>query len=317
MAAATKKSEWLVALALFASCGRETTKVVATPIASASASPAACTHAYSVTAVVTGSWFGDPTQATTAPMLVVRLDDAGLGPPDALTVAQVPVAQPFFDADVNLAELCSDEATAPGTIAVKCITEHGKLSHVVVRSAHDGLDVVTDGAAPVHWRMTYGPERFDGACYTLHGLGALRDLEPARAAWGRDVPSARCSGTPRTRPVHVVFDFVDVPGDPPSSNPNREKIAVSIPGWKRDLGVLSNLGGGLHPTRYTDADAIRLVTSDMGTEDRFAYRLGDRLYVVEGGDHVVSTDLPCGAKVAFDVHYRWRDSIVEDHATLR
>lgn len=57
--------------------------------------------------------------------------------------------------------------------------------------------------------------------------------------------------------------------------------------------------GGLHVTRYEDVQALLVETSDMGTEERFAYQLGDRLYFTRD-EAIASTDLPCGARAIFD-----------------
>ncbi len=273
------------------------------------AQASACSATYSVSAVIEGSWFGSPTSAAPPPMLVVRLDDAALGPPASREVARVPLALPFFAADAKLGELCSDAGGAE--IDVQCVTGP-RLSRVVVRHAGDGLDASIDGAAAKHWTMPYAKS---GACFTLRGLGVHRDLEPTRAAWGRDVPSDRCKDEPRKRPVRVAIDFLAPssaqPCAPGEKASNANEVVVSTPGWKKSLGVLSNLCGGLHPLRWSDADALRLETNDMGVEERDVYRLGDRLYVVEGGERITSTDLPCGAKVTFDVRYPHRDGIVE------
>jgi hypothetical protein len=81
-------------------------------------------------------------------------------------------------------------------------------------------------------------------------------------------------------------------------------VRLTVPSRRLDLGVLANQCGGLHVVRYDDADAIRLETSDMGTEYRFAYRLGDRLYFTSADGRIASVELPCGARVRFQVSRR-------------
>lgn len=269
----------------------------------------ACSATYSVSAVIEGSWFGDAADARPPPALVVQLDDATLGPPSSREIARVSLALPFFAADVKLRDLCSDVGAAG--LDVQCVTG-ARLSRIIVRPAGDGLDASIDGAPAQHWTM---PNGAPGACFALHGLGEHHELEATRAAWGRDVPSDRCGNKPRTLPVHVAVDFLPPPTPTPcapgTKASNTNEVVVSTSGWKKSLGVLSNLCGGLHPLRWSDADALRLDTSDMGSEDRDVYRLGDRLYVVEGGDHITSTDLPCGARISFDVHYPHRDLLIE------
>jgi len=293
----------------------------ATPTLVTAQSP--CKAIYPVTTVIDGSWFGDGSGLSGAPgikryppVLVVGLDDPSLYARFS-DVVTIPLAAPFFAQDVKLDELCSDSGHEPGTIEVECVVGP-KLSRVVVRPSGDGLDVSVDGGAPQHWNMKFEAELYEGACYELHGLGVRRDLEPARAAWGRDEPSARCGSTPRTRITHVAIDLLAPPGYKPAPGSQLvplNDVIVSMPGWRMGLGQISNLYGGLHVIRYTDVEAVMISATDMGSEWREAYRLGDRLYVVEK-DRITSTELPCGAKAVFEVHYH-QDSFSETKGRMR
>jgi len=220
-------------------------------------------------------------------------------------VASLSPAVPFFAARLQPRELCTEETNGEKEIAVRCIVGRGQMKRLVVQNGRHDLIVREEGKPARSWTMNGFPD----VCFDLHPYGAHRDLEPLRAAWGLDADRIPCRNGPNVSPVRVVVELQPVPDAGPSfcngksGLTNAAAVRLLVPGSHaaQDLGVLGNLCGGLHVTRYDDVEALGLGTSDMGTEQRFAYRLGDRLYFVTADDRFGSVELPCGAKVAFDV----------------
>lgn len=104
----------------------------------------------------------------------------------------------------------------------------------------------------------------------------------------------------------------------PRSGPvdrTRVQLALPLPAGEIDLGILSEQCAGIHVVRYADADAVSLGTSDMGDDDRFAYRLGDRVYFSTASGGIGSAEIPCGARVMFDPPARAVTST--EHAKVR
>jgi hypothetical protein len=310
----------LVLVATTLACSRPTRVSLEAP---ADASP--CDRRIAVASRVVGSWRGDATdESRGSPHLVVEIDDPSAGSSQTREIARLPIASPFFAAEVGPSDLCADDGSTPDELSIRCIADRGEIVRARVHDDGHALRVRIGDAPATRWQMAHA----ENACFDLHGLDERRDLEAARAAWGRDMPSARCEGKrAASGPVRAVLDFP--PGrekpyfcaggwDRPGGATDATSVRVSIPslGIRKELGALGNQCGGLHVTRFTDADAIALETSDMGLEKRFAYRLGDRLYVVGEDDRIAALDLPCGARVVFDVRYPWREGVEQREAKL-
>jgi hypothetical protein len=280
-----------------------------------------CEARLPVKAEVVGSWLGSVTDEATPPALVVEVVDPNSGSRTSREIVRLPAAVPFFATDWDPKDLCSDDGSTSEQVSVRCIVGRGIVSHVLVSNNGNTLDVRVDDAPAHHWQMP----AFEHACFDLHGYDARRDLEPIRASWGRETASARCQGVPTRPPARVVFDLQPQRGKSEqgtkayhctggTTGPTGAAsvwLSVASIGLRNEVGVLSNLCGGLHVTRYDDADAIMLTTSDMGIERRFAYRLGDRLYLLSGDGRITGIELPCGAHATFDVRSPGHEALVE------
>src|SRR5262249_40812231 len=138
---------------------------------------------------------------------------APAGSPNELRIATIALASPFFAAAVTSEDLCSGAGPNAG-VSIRCIGERGAMKRVEVKRDGQGLaGSLGDAGAPA------GPMRprlagVAAACIEMRGM-PWRDLEPLRAAWGRDAPSARCEGkAPRPARVHAALDFPLAPGEP-------------------------------------------------------------------------------------------------------
>jgi len=307
-------------LTVVCGCSREEPRPLEVTDAPASATPACDTRV--IATHVQGNWTGSGSEPMAfRPSLAIA--DATGNPQGA--VASISLDEvPFIAADLaGPADLCSDEAgAAPGTIAVRCVSA-GVIRRLVVRTSGDALEVIVDGAAPTLWRM---PGVAHG-CYELHGLGVVRDLEPLRAAWGRDEPRAACRGAKPHAPVSLALRFPVVAANyvcaaatsvsdagPSSGAVDATRVQLILGTTTHDLGVLHEQCAGFFVTRFDDADAVSFGTTDLGVERRFAYRLGDRLYFSNDIGGVSSAELPCAAAATFAFGNRLTGT---EHAKIR
>lgn len=294
----------LVLAACLVGCAKSSAPSVVEAGAPDAAAPA-CATTVNVRAQFFGSFVGDAIEAAVRPSLAVSTDEVR---PD-VAVAAVTLPKPYFARDFALDELCIDDRTTADVLRVVCLVEvehHVALRRLEVR--HDGGALVVTGdalAATPKPHVLTDPT----ACVHFTPLGTASDLEALAATFASDRPSLRCgdAGAPKT--LEATIDL-EVPPPAARSTCGLTSTALSsttvtllVPATKTNLALdlLANQCGGLHETRYTNANAVELSASDMGISSRFFYQLGDRLYFTRDTTHVASIELPCASKVRFTV----------------
>ncbi len=221
--------------------------------------------------------------------------------PIAGVAARLLLAEPRFAAEYAPSDLCSDDGSTADRIAVRCITEpSAKTSRVVIEREGTSLAVTQDG---VRQRWTPpAPYGADG-CFELRGLDAKQDLDPLRKTWMLDEP--KCPRSPSSAPVKITLKLapppVPMPCMPESEQQASAQVTLLGAGKPRDLGALTNMCGASWFRRAPDMNGIAVTASDMGSEQRFAYQLGDRVYYATDDGRVRAADLPCGARARFEV----------------
>lgn len=269
------------------------------PPTDASAAPT-CTSPIVVRARVHGAFEGSPTSGVRGPAMVVGMQQGpsfdGVGPSFG-TVAELALEAPRFAAEYAPSDLCSDEGSSNDRIAISCITGPGaRTTKVVVARGGTGLEV-TVGDARTRWTP---PETTAATCFELHGLEDRRDLDVLRKTWMLDTP--KCPRSPSAAPVKIALVL-----DPlattcsPGGAPDRATVTLIGAGPPRALGRLGNTCGYLKSARAGDVNGIAVEAGDMGTERRFAYQLGDRVYYASDDGRVHAAELPCGARASFEV----------------
>lgn len=215
--------------------------------------------------------------------------------------ANLMLAEPRFAAEYAPSDLCSDDGSTADRIAVRCITEpSAKTSRVVIEREGTSLAVTQDGV-----RQRWAPPAPYGAdgCFELHGLDTKQDLEPLRKTWMLDEPKCRRSSS--RAPVKITLKLappaVPMPCGPGFNEQASAQVTLLGAGKPRDLGALTNMCGPSWFSRAPDMNGITVAASDMGSVQRFAYQLGDRVYYVTDDGHVRAADLPCGARARFEV----------------
>lgn len=228
--------------------------------------------------------------------MVVEMDQGpsfGAAGPSFGTVAALSLEEPRFAAEYGLADLCSDDGSTAERIAVRCITgPSAKVTELTVAREGEGLVTTTDGAQ-TRWAPPAGASR----CFELHGLDEQRDLEPLRRTWMLDEP--KCRRDPSSAQRKVTLQLAPV-----SAGEGHYDARVTLHGVGTPRGVgedMTNVSGAVGFRRWPDLNGVTVLASDMGVDLRFAYQLGDRIYYVAKDGRVRAAELPCGARVTFEV----------------
>jgi hypothetical protein len=291
------------------SCGKKENAPDRTDAAPSAVRPE-CAQSIVITTRFQGSFIGGGLDGAVDGVVI------GVAAQPGAFVARLYAAPPFYAAETSLEETCADEAPSNGpvnAIAVRCIGPGGRIRRVVVRTEGKELAVEQDGVPAHKWDLPGGAPG-PGRCFELHGLGKTRDLEPLRAAWGNDakkcVSTRGAHATPTQVPVVIEFPKLEGEDQPHCAESgtlatSSSRVVVSIPALdiKRDLGRLDNQCGMVTVSRFDDANAISIETSDMDESRRVFYQLGAMLYVTGADGRLSAIPLPCGARAVFDMRY--------------
>lgn len=252
-----------------------------------------------------GSYFGGPDMLPPSLVISAGRKNPRLSPMDPLGMPEEKhfrfwLAAPYFAAAFSTPELCSAADAPPGEVALTCLGRKAQPATIRARVQDRAVVVEVDGAQPTRLELD-DPD----ACPELVSAFERRDLEPLRRAWANDAPSERCASARPGKSVVRARFHLDVASAPPSSSASSGPAACSAPTTiallvdrapPKPLGDFANLCGMCRVTRFTDVNALELGCSDMDLSRRFAYQLGDAVYVTSGEQRVDRVELPCGAR---------------------
>lgn len=262
---------------------------------SASAMPT-CANPTVIRAQLHGAFEGNSASGLNGTFMVVAMEHGpsfGASGWSFATVADLELVAPRFAAEYGPADLCSDDGSTPERIAIRCITgPAANITKLTVAREGSGLTVMKDGKR-TRWEP---PDFVASQCFELHGLDGKRDLEALRKTWMLDEP--KCQRRSSSPPHETTLEL-----DPSAVGGGHHDAKVTLlgAGPTRGLGKMTNMSGAVGFRRLPDLNGVTISASDMGVDRRLAYQLGDRVYYVADDGHVHAAELPCGARVKFDV----------------